>query len=87
MNEEKGTRIDLAKEEISISKIFKWFGEDFVEQFGGTQLFADRSEKDRSVLNLIRTYLEDKRNREFLEKNQFKMKYLKYDWSLNDLRT
>ena len=62
-------RIDPNSKRIYLSKIFRWFKRDFTT--GGRHLQA-----------FLATYFEgDLRDR--LEKGAFKVKFLKYDWSLN----
>ncbi|MGH7908355.1 MAG: DUF547 domain-containing protein [Thermodesulfobacteriota bacterium] len=84
-NPQKGVRINPDDNEVKISKIFKWFGEDFIDEFGNTKSFNDRDTKDRAVLNFVTTQLKSQEDRTFLESNQFKISYLDYDWSLNEL--
>jgi hypothetical protein len=83
-NPQKGVRIDPDDDVVKISKIFKWFGEDFINSFGNTQLFNDRDTKERAVLDFITNHLKSDEGRAFLERNQFKISYLHYDWSLNE---
>ena len=84
-NTQKGVRIDPADNVVKISKIFKWFGEDFIDGFGNTQSFNDRDTKDRVVFNFVTNHLKSDKQKAFLENDQFKISYLDYDWSLNEL--
>lgn len=84
-NPEKGVKINTADKVVKISKIFKWFGEDFIQGFGNTELFKDIDIKERAVFNFIRNHVESQEERAFLESNQFKISYLNYDWILNEL--
>ncbi len=84
-NPEKGVKINSADKVVKISKIFKWFGEDFIAGYGNTELFKDRDTKDRAVLNFVRKNLTYDEKKAFLENDQFKISYLNYDWSLNEL--
>jgi len=70
---------------VKISKIFKWFGEDFIDGFENTQSFNDRDTKDRAVLNFFANHLKSDKQKAFLENDQFKISYLDYDWNLNEL--
>jgi hypothetical protein len=83
---QKGVRINTANKTVGFSKIFNWFGGDFIERYGSTELFKDRSPKERAVLNFVRKHLKSEEERKFLEGNNFKIFYLKYDWSLNELK-
>lgn len=68
INSERGTRIDTAKNQLYLSKLFNWFAGDF-EYASGT------------VLDFIKTYI-DKSALAFLEQNP-EIKWLEYDWALN----
>ena len=70
---------------VKISKIFKWFGEDFIEGSENTELFNDRDAKDRALLNFLANHLKSDKQKAFLENDQFKITYLDYNWSLNEL--
>jgi hypothetical protein len=68
LNSERGVRIDRAENTVHVSKIFDWFGDDFVKASG-------------SVVDYVRSYLPSE-DAAFLEKNP-KIKYLDYNWALN----
>ena len=85
-NSDKGVRINPAERTVKLSKIFKWFGDDFIEQYGNTSLFSDRSPKERAVLNFVMKYLKSEEEKQFLKRDDFKVGYLDYDWSLNELK-
>jgi hypothetical protein len=87
VNNPEKVKINPADRTVKLSKIFDWFGEDFIEEFGNTELFKDRNTKERAVLNFIRKYLRNEEERALLESNQFRTSYLKYDWSLNELKS
>ncbi|MBC8233020.1 DUF547 domain-containing protein [bacterium] len=76
-------KIDRNKKIVYLSSIFKWFGEDFVKTYGTDETFDGHSKPERAVLNFISKYLDD-RNREYLTTGKYKIKYLDYDWSLNE---
>ena len=70
-------RFDPKKRMLHISSIFKWFGEDFVKAKAG---------KDAAILEFVSSYL-DKDNAYFdPSKKAISIKYLDYDWSLNEQR-
>jgi hypothetical protein len=68
LNSPRGTRIDQAENTLYISKIFDWFGDDFIRQSG-------------TVMNFMRPYLNEE-SLSFVERNP-KISYLEYDWALN----
>jgi hypothetical protein len=57
---------------VSISMIFKWYKIDF----GGS---------DRALLDTLLNYLDDGKDKAFLEenRNQIRIRYQPYDWNLN----
>ncbi len=67
-----GIRIDRKNRKVHLSKVFKWYGEDF----GATA-------EDR--LRFAAPYLYDESDRRFLEENlrEIKIAYDRYDWRLN----
>ncbi|MCH8029532.1 MAG: DUF547 domain-containing protein [Candidatus Dadabacteria bacterium] len=84
VNNPQKVLIDPEKRAVKLSKIFKWFGEDFIRELGTVEHFKNRNPRDRAVLNFVMTYIEEDRLKSFLEGNRFKVSYLKYDWSLNN---
>jgi len=85
-NPSKGVQIETERKTVKLSKIFNWFGEDFVEKYGNTGFFKDRSLKERAVLNFAVKHLKSEEERKFLESDKFKISDLDYDWSLNELK-
>jgi hypothetical protein len=80
----KGLEIDTHDGRIRFSKIFKWFGDDFVDKYGGQYEFEGRSEKENAILNFALIYLADDDKKDFLKRNDFDMGWLGYDWHLNE---
>lgn len=78
-------RIDRRRGLVYLSSIFKWFGSDFVNQYGTDERFPGHRREERAVLHFISRYL-DPADREYLEKGAYKIEYLDYDWSLNEQR-
>ncbi|GAB4462249.1 MAG: hypothetical protein OHK0037_12840 [Elainellaceae cyanobacterium] len=76
-----GLQIDRANNQVFISSIFDWFGDDWKPQYGTENQFAG-SAKERASLNFISNYVsaEDKA---YLAAGNYKLGYLNYDWSLN----
>lgn len=78
-------RIDKPHRVVYLSSIFKWFGSDFIPVYGTTSKFQDFKPEERAVLNFISQYVTDD-VRAFLLEGRFHLKYLKYDWTLNDTK-
>ena len=70
INDTTRNNFDQTTKTAHISKIFDWFEEDFVKHSG-------------SVEKYIAQYVEDQTIAEDLRSGSYKIKYLKYDWSLN----
>ncbi|ERT09646.1 hypothetical protein M595_0418 [Lyngbya aestuarii BL J] len=75
-------KIDKQDNKVYLSSIFKWFGEDFIPSFKVQEKFTG-SDKERAVLNFLSQYL-DESEQEYLMNGKYQIKYLDYDWSLND---
>lgn len=85
-NPEKGVNIDMSGRNVSLSKIFNWFGEDFVPVYGTSEYFKGKNENERAVLNFVRKHLNSEEDRQFLISSDFSLSYMDYDWSLNELK-
>lgn len=83
-NPEKGVFVNESDRRVKVSKIFKWFGEDFIPSYGSEKLFNNYSLKENAVLNFTADYLESEKTKQYLMSNKLKIGYLKYDWHLNE---
>ncbi|MCC7418163.1 MAG: DUF547 domain-containing protein [Acidobacteria bacterium] len=79
-------RISLVDNSVGVSAIFSWREQEFAAAFreSAAPVFAQRSPIERAILGFIAPTLLSG-EREFLQKNQFRIAYLPFDWSLNDL--
>jgi hypothetical protein len=68
---------------VFLSPIFKWFGQDFVASDLPAQGFEGRAASERAVLNFISRHIDEK-TVDFLRNGKYAVKYLDYDWSLNE---
>ncbi|MFZ1029271.1 MAG: DUF547 domain-containing protein [Limnoraphis robusta] len=75
-------KIDKQNNQVYLSSIFKWFGEDFIPSFKAQEKFTG-SDKERAVLNFVSQYLNESEQK-YLINGKYQIKYLDYDWSLND---
>jgi Protein of unknown function, DUF547 len=71
----KTFRIDLEKKVVYLSAIFDWFGADF----------ANGGKSEDGVISFVLLYLKGE-ERDFVAARDFKIKYLDYDWTLNEGR-
>lgn len=79
----RGVFIDLKKNRVSLSKIFDWFGEDFIARYGGGKLSERYGGKLGAVLNFVSLYLPSDQ-KEFIQRGGYRVDFLSYDWSLNE---
>lgn len=79
----KKFKLDRDKKRVYLSPIFKWFADDFVDKYGSEENIAKHSKNTSAVLNFVATYL-NKNDSDNLRSGKLKIKYLKYDWSLNE---
>lgn len=81
-------QVDSTDNVMRVSSIFSWRREQFIAGYAdrASTGFAERSPVERAVLAFIDPRMLSG-EREFLVKNSFKMEYLPFDWTLNDLAT
>lgn len=75
--------IDRKRRMLALSPIFDWFGGDFVTKYGAKQAIGRHGGKESAVLNFVAQYLSEAQ-KDYVLAGRFKIKYLKYDWSLNE---
>ena len=74
LNDSDKNRYDLNANVANVSKIFKWFAEDF-ETAAGT------------VPRYIASFVDDEEVATALRDDRLELRYLKYDWSLNGVKS
>jgi len=84
--DDKKLKINRKDDEVHMSSIFKWFGGDFVSKYAPEEKMVGLSRNEAAVINFISKYLETS-DSSYLMTGNFKIKYLKYDWSLNEQQT
>jgi hypothetical protein len=70
INDSTRNRFDLDRRIAFLSKIFEWHAEDFEAAGGSTQRYLARFVNDAQVQDALR-------------RDEFEVRYLEYDWSLN----
>lgn len=78
----KGVLIDKESGRVKISKIFKWFGDDFYKNYG-SEVYMLRSSKQNGPLGFIAEYIDD--DKTYILEGDYKLKYLSYNWGLNEI--
>ncbi len=79
-------QVDSGANVMRVSSVFSWRRDQFVAAYADRAGvgFAERSPIERAVLAFIDPRMLSG-EREFLNRNQFRLEYLPFDWSLNDL--
>ena len=79
-------KIDRAAGQVGVTSIFSWHEEEFAAAYdkGATGTFAQRSPLERAMVAFISPNLYPL-ERELVQKNEFKVTFLPFDWRLNDL--
>jgi hypothetical protein len=75
--------IDRKAGQVNLSPIFKWFGHDFTNKYGLAKKLPGLSKNETAVINFLSRHL-DKDDRDYLMRGNFRIRYSKYDWSLNE---
>lgn len=80
-------RIEPQAKKLQISKIFKWYAQDFKLDFSSEERDPRFSEEEYAVLSFLANYLKDENKIQYLEESRYKLKYLDFDWSLSEWRS
>lgn len=78
--------IDEARGVVAVTPILSWREKDFVAAYAGAAgpLYAQRSPLEKALLAFVEPNLLP-HERDFLQRNDFKLQFLAFDWTLNDL--
>jgi hypothetical protein len=88
LSNQSAFRIDRQGKTVYISSIFDpgWYGNEFIGKYGTDKKFKDQSPSVRAVLNFAAKYIPEQ-DLLFLETENYSVKYIKYNWTLNDSST
>lgn len=84
VNDDTKNQIDPAGKKVILSRLFKWYGDDFLLNWGRFPEEEKWKPEEMAVLSLLAHYLQDSKKVEFLKEGSYKVKYASFDWSLND---
>ena len=76
VSDERRNRFDRDRNELAVSKIFEWYGSDFVGQYAAA---GDGEDVHAAIRGFFATYLEEPA----ASSSDVTVTYLDYDWSLN----
>ena len=75
--------LQIEGDTIGASRVFDWFGEDFIEEY--SQLVdAAGSDRDRAVLGVVAKYGPAEAS-QLAQSGNARLRFLSYDWGLNDV--
>ena len=69
---------------IRLSRIFEWYGPDFVNHYGRPARRLKLSRTETAVVNFLIRYSKDLALIRFLKSANYKIEYVPFDWTLND---
>ncbi|MBN1804068.1 MAG: DUF547 domain-containing protein [Sedimentisphaerales bacterium] len=77
--------VDADKQRVYLSSLFQVssYGREFLSKFAVDKKFKDQEPTTRAVLNFITQYV-SRDIVSFLEVGNYSVKYIKYDWTIND---
>ncbi len=78
-------KIERGNNTLHLSSIFDWFAGDFVKKHSPASNIGKHKEKASAVLNFIAPHLGEA-HKDYVLAGKFKIKHVKYDWSLNEQR-
>jgi len=78
-------RIDRDRQTVYLSAVLQptWHGREFIGKYGTDKKFKDQQLAVRAVLNFVTRYIPEQ-DVSFLEVGNYTVKFLKYDWMLNE---
>jgi hypothetical protein len=82
----QGLRIDRKTHTVYVSSIFKWYGKDFISIYTPGAGFAELNKIEMAVAAFCSRYVSDQ-NRAYLMTGDYTVKYIDYNWSLNEGRS
>ncbi len=83
VDNEGKVRLDILKNRLFVSAIFKWYAEDFAGA-DVSDWSAGYAPNERGVVSFIAEYIDAER-RAFIMNRKPRIQYLDYDWSLNEM--
>jgi hypothetical protein len=75
--------IDVERRTVYLSSIFKWFREDFIGRFAAAGRIQGLDAGESAVVSFISRFVPET-SAAFLSRGDFRLKYLGYDWDLNE---
>ncbi len=83
INNPEKVMLDREKNIIYLSSIFDWYKDDFRASEKGKEKFEKYRKDEQGVMEFVTKYCAEAEQK-YIIQNQPKIKYLDYDWSLNE---
>ena len=83
-NDETKNQIEPGKKKLHLSKLFKWYADDFLLNWGNFPEGNKWDPEETAVLSFFAHYLEDSKKVEYLKEGEYKVGYSTFDWHLNE---
>ena len=85
LSDPRGFRIDRNDQTVYLSAILQptWYGKEFISKYGTDKKFKDQEPAVRAVLNFVTNYI-SRRDVSFLEVENYSVKYINYNWRINE---
>jgi hypothetical protein len=86
VNDASMLRIDRSAGQLAVTPVMSWHESEFAQAYekSAPATFAQRSPLERAVIAFVMPRLFSL-EKEFVQKNEFRMTFLPFDWRLNDL--
>ena len=82
LTSDKGMVIDRENKTVSVSSIFKWYGDDWINKYSPAAGFDGLNRTEKAVMAFCSRYV-SQQDRAYLAAGGYRVRYLDYDWSLN----
>ncbi len=83
INSPDKVRLDKKDNVLNLSSIFDWYKEDFSISAEGMKKFENYSKAETGLIEFVTKFFPES-DQKYIVQNQPKIKYLDYDWSLNE---
>lgn len=84
VNDPSKNQIELGAKKVILSRIFKWYGHDFLVNWSNFPEESRWDKEELAVLSFVAHYLEDPQKVDYLKGGNYKVKYQTFDWRLNE---
>ncbi|MGB2809767.1 MAG: DUF547 domain-containing protein [Sedimentisphaerales bacterium] len=85
LSNQRVLKIDREEKKVYLSALFEpgWYGREFINKYGTNEQFTEHPPAVKAVLNFISKYV-SAQDALFLSTKTYSIKFIGYDWRLND---